>query len=146
MEVWKFSLEVSIFKKIQYSIHSLLGFFFYTAEVKTLKLVLTSKQSADESTVTGFLPYFRFNLGIKHCMFLCNVFIMFLIKFKKRNSKVSCKFEAHLFCLELFKVGFSLNITATAGTVLCCAKGGKIATGVRPDGTKAKDSAKNISG
>ena len=105
--------------------------------MKTLKLVLTSKQSADESTVTGFLPNFRFNLGIKHCMFLCNVFIMFLIKFKQRNNKeVSC-FEVHLFCL--FKVGVSLNITATAGTVLSCAKGGKIATGVKPDGTKAKD-------
>ena len=115
--------------------------------MKTLKLVLTSKQSADESTVTGFLPNLRFNLGIKHFMFLCNVLIILLIKFEKRNPKeVSCKFEAHLFFLELFKVGFSLNITATAGTVLSCAKGGKIATGVRPNGTKAKDSAKNIIG
>ena len=115
--------------------------------MKTLKLVLTSKQSADESTVTGFLPNLRFNLGIKHCMFLCNILIILLIKFEKRNPKeVSCKFEAHLFFLELFKLGFSLNITATAGTVLTCAKGGKIATGVRPNGTKAKDSAKNIIG
>ena len=115
--------------------------------MKTLKLVLTSKQSADESTVTGFLPNLRFNLGIKHCMFLCNVLIILLIKLEKRNPKeVFCRFETHLFCFELFKVGFSLNITATAGTVLTCAKGGKIATGVRPDGTKAKDSAKNIIG
>ena len=80
-------------------------------------------------------------------MFLCNALIILLIKFEKRNPKeVFCKFEAHLFCLELVKVGFSLNITATAGTVLSCAKGGKIATGVRPVGTKAKDSAKNING
>ena len=60
------------------------------------------------------------------------------------NIESLCESDVLLFVLlDFLKVGFSLNITATAGIVRCCAKGGKIATGVAPGGTKAKSLARN---